>query len=144
MSWEKGYSIVVDGVTKEEIWKVWQDVNNWHKWDTDIEYAVLNGPFEVGAKFLLKPKGGPKVNLEFIEVEPLKAYTDFTRFPLAKMYGEHTIHETKNGLEIQCTIRLKGPLSIVWRKIVAEDIVRGLEKQTAQMIAYAKTQRGRD
>lgn len=141
MSWEKDYKVVVNGFTKEEVWSVWSDVNNWHKWDTDIDMAQLKGPFAAGSKFILKPKGGPKVNLEFVEITPLTSYTDFTRFPLAKMYGIHNMIETAEGLELHCKIKLEGPLSFVWQKIVAEGIVKGLDKQTHQMLDYIKAQR---
>jgi hypothetical protein len=141
MGWQQGYSVVVQGVRQEDIWRVWQDVNNWHRWDTDIDFAKLEGPFQSGASFVLKPKGGPQFKLEFTEIVPFVSYTDFTKFPFAKMYGIHTMKPTDDGLELECRIRIEGPLGFVWRKIVGEGVVRGLKKQTEQMVAYAKKNR---
>ncbi len=141
MSWEQSYAVVAEGVTPEAIWDVWKDVDHWHLWDADIEFARLKGPFEAGSKFVLKPKGGPTVNLQFIEVKPLTSYTDFTTFPFAKMYGIHTMRPTGKGLEIACCIRVTGPLAFVWRKLVAEGVARGLERQTQELIAHARVRK---
>jgi hypothetical protein len=138
MPWQHEYSVVVPDVTKEQIWQVWKDVNNWHQWDPDIEFARMNAPFETGGTFMLKPKGGPRVKLELASVEPLRSYTDFTRFPLAQMYGIHEMRDTDRGLEIRCRIRVQGPLTLLWRKLVAEGVARGLEEQTRKMVEYAK------
>ncbi|MEP6619307.1 MAG: SRPBCC family protein [bacterium] len=141
MTWEREYTVVVPDVTRAEIWNAWRDVNGWHRWDTDIEYARMDGPFEAGQQFTLKPKGGPRVQITFERVEPMVAYTDFTRFPLARMWGIHEMHETERGLELRCCIRVTGPLSFLWRKLVAEGVVNGLEQQTRQLIAYVHERR---
>lgn len=99
MAWEKTHTVKTQNLSKGLLWKVWQDVNNWHTWDTDIEYARLEQPFAVGNTFLLKPKGGPKVKIKLLKVESHRSFTDLTSFPLAKMYGIHEMRETKDGLE---------------------------------------------
>lgn len=39
--WTQTYSIVTKEVTKEQMWKLFSDVNNWHTWDQSIEFAKL-------------------------------------------------------------------------------------------------------
>jgi Polyketide cyclase / dehydrase and lipid transport len=135
--WTKSHSVVTKAVTKEQMWKLLSDVNNWHTWDTDIEFAKMEGTFEQGNRFLLKPKGGPKVNIELIEVvEPLR-FTDMTKFPLAKMYGEHAFEDTKDGLKITTTMKVEGILGFLWRKIVAQDIVNALPEEMENQIKLA-------
>jgi len=141
MSWQREYTTVVPGLTREEVWNVWADVNNWHLWDTDLDYAKLDGPFAAGSQFTLKPKGGPRVRIDFDRVEPLSAYVDLTHFPLARMWGIHEMRATEHGLALRCCIRIEGPLSFLWRKIVAEGVAKGLQKQTRQMVAYIHAQR---
>jgi hypothetical protein len=138
MAWQGEYKTVTQKVSKEQIWETWKDVNNWHLWDTDLEFAKLTQPFQTGSIFTLKPKGGPYVKIEFCKIEPLKSYVDFTRFPLAKMYGYHEMRETSEGLELHTRMEIKGPLSFLWRKLVTEGIVAGLEEQTQAMISYAE------
>ncbi|KAF0205674.1 MAG: hypothetical protein FD173_844 [Gallionellaceae bacterium] len=137
--WSKTYSKKVQGLKAEQVWKVWTDLNQWHTWQSDIEYTKLEGEFKVGNTFLLKPKGGPKVNIEIIKVEPNRQFTDLTRFPGAKMYGSHEFVIHGDELEIKTTMSIEGPLSFVWRKIVAEDVANGMMEQTENLIEKAKS-----
>ena len=138
MAWEKIHRMKVKDVAKEQIWRVWEDVNHWHLWDGDIEFARIECPFQVGGTFQLKPKGGPKVKIKLLKVEPNVAFTDVTTFPLAKMYGIHEMRKTNDGLEVSHTVRIEGPLSFLWRKIVAEKVASGLEEQAQKMIQRAR------
>ena len=53
--WSKSYSKTVEGLSANLIWNVWTDVNQWHTWQDDIEYAQLDGEFIKGNVFLFKP-----------------------------------------------------------------------------------------
>lgn len=133
--WSKTYSKTVRGIKIEEIWHVWSDINQWHVWQDDIEYAKLNGKFEAGNKFTLKPKNVSAVTIRLVKVETNKCFIDLTCFPLAKMYGEHEfISLGDDELEIKTTIRVTGLLSFVWRKLVAEKIAADEAMQTEQLI----------
>jgi len=135
--WTKSYSVETKEATKEQMWKLFADVNNWHKWDTGIEYAKMEGKFEKGNHFELKPKGGPKVKIQLVETIENKKFVDFTKFPLAKMYGEHVFEETPNGLKITTTMRVEGLLSFLWVKLVAKNIADGLPNEMPEQIKFA-------
>ena len=137
--WTKSHSVVSKTTSKEQIWKLFSNVNNWASWDQGIEYARLEGPFQTGSFFTLKPKGGPKVKIELIEATPNKSFTDLTRFPLAKMYGSHTFEETAEGLKMTTTMTVTGPLGFLWRKIVAQNIVDGLPQEMIHQAQTAST-----
>jgi hypothetical protein len=135
--WTKSHSILTKDVTKEQMWKLFADVNNWHTWDEGIEFAELKGKFEKGNHFYLKPKGGPKVKVELLETVANQSFLDVTKFPLAKMYDNHTFEETPNGLKITNTISVKGILSFVWIKLVAQNIVNALPGDMIRQIETA-------
>jgi hypothetical protein len=124
--WTKSHSIVTKDVTKEQMWQLFADVNNWHTWDKSIEFAQLEGQFEKGNHFMFQPKGGPKLKLQIVEAIKNQNFTDLTTFPLAKMYGEHLFEETPEGLKMTTTMKVEGILGFLWRKIVAQKIVDGL------------------
>lgn len=128
--WTKSYSKTVENLNATQVWTVWTDVNQWHTWQDDIEYAKLNGEFKNGSVIHFKPKGGPNIKLELTKVKPDSVFVDLTRFPLARMYDFHELIDHGNKLEIKSTIQIEGPLSFLWRKLVAENVAYGLKEQT--------------
>jgi len=137
--WSKSYSVVTKEVTKEQLWKLFSNVNNWHSWDEGVEFAEMKSKFEKGNHFILKPKGGPKIKIELVEVIENKRFMDFTKFPLAVMYGDHTFEDTPDGLRITTTMSIKGMLAFVWIKLVAQNIVNGLPGDMKKQIETART-----
>ena len=135
--WTKSHSIVTKEVTKEQMWKLFADVNNWHTWDEGIEFAKMEGEFEKGNFFTLRPKGGPNVKVELLETVENKSFLDVTKFPLAKMFDNHTFEETPEGLKITNTISVTGVLGFLWRKIVAQKIVDSLPNDMQTQIKAA-------
>ena len=136
--WSKTYSTKITGVSAAEIWNVWADVDRWAEWQDDVDSAHLHGPFAKGSQFLLRPKGGPKVKIGILNCEPRRNFTDVTHFPLARMYGSHDMIEHDDGLELKTTISIEGPLSFLWRKIVAEGVANSLPSQTDALVARAR------
>lgn len=135
--WSQSYSKRVSGVGVERIWAVWTDVNQWHTWHTDIEYARIEGEFKTGNTFVLKPKGGPKVVIEITQAEPFKTFTDLTHFFGAKMAVFHEFNEYDTELEINTKVSISGALAFFWRKIVAEKVANDMEEQTRRLIEMA-------
>jgi hypothetical protein len=135
--WTRTHSIVTKEVTGEQIWKLFADVNNWHTWDKGIEFAKIEGKFEKGNYFTLRPKGGPDVKVELLETVENKSFLDVTKFPLAKMYDNHTFEETEDGLKITNTITVKGLLGFLWVRIVAQKIADALPADMKEQIKAA-------
>lgn len=135
--WKRTYSTVTKEINSQQLWKLFADVNNWHTWDKGIEFARLEGRFEKGNFFMLRPKGGPTVKIELIETIINRKFTDVTRFPLAKMTDEHLFEETKDGLRITNTLFVEGILSFLWIRLVANKIVQSLPEDIQTQIKAA-------
>ncbi|WP_316835647.1 SRPBCC family protein [Pedobacter nutrimenti] len=135
--WTKSHSITTKDVTKEQMWKLFSDVNNWHTWDKGIEFAKLEGRFEKGNDFILRPKGGPNVKVKLLETVENKRFLDVTYFPLAKMFDDHLFEDTADGLKITNIITVKGLLGFLWVKIVARKIVDALPVDILEQIKAA-------
>ncbi|HEU5048353.1 MAG TPA: hypothetical protein VFT64_10990 [Rickettsiales bacterium] len=141
--WSGSYSKKVIGLSAEEVWNVWTDVNQWHTWQDDIDLAEISGAFAVGNHFLFKPKGGPKFTIAITEVTVNRSFTDVTPFLLAKMYDSHELVMHPDGLEIKSTISVDGPFAFLWRKLVAENVVKGLEQQTDRLVQRVRSVYGK-
>ena len=132
------HTMVATGVTRAQIWKLFADVNNWHTWDQEIEYARLQGAFEQGNHFTLKPKGGPVVNIKLVEVVHESRFTDCTVFPLAKMYGDHIFTDTPQVVQMTTTMTVKGPLAFLWWHLVAKNICMGIPAEMRKQATVAR------
>lgn len=135
--WTKSHSIVTKDVTKEQMWKLFSDVNNWKSWKESIEFSSLEGKFEAGNYFNFQPKGGPKMKIKILKTIENENFTDLTTFPLAKMYGEHLFEETPEGLKLTTTMKVEGILSFLWVKIVAQKIIDTLPEDMLNQIKVA-------
>jgi hypothetical protein len=136
--WTKTYSATVKGIDVDRLWRVWSDVNAWHTWQADLDYAKLDGAFAAGSTFLLKPKGGPGIRIALMTVEPSRRFVDLTRFPLARMYGAHDFVVRGGEVEIRTSVSVEGALGFLWRKLVGEGVAKSLPAQTEALIARAR------
>lgn len=137
--WSKTYSITTNEVTKEQMWKLFADVNGWHTWDSGVENAQLNGQFEQGYHILLKPKSGPKIKIVLSKVVEKQLFITASSFPLGKIYHQHLFEETSDGLRISYTITVKGVLSFLWVKLIAQNLFNSIPKDVVKQIKIAKT-----
>lgn len=120
--WVRRYSKAYQGVSKDEVWKVWKDIDHWVNWHDDLDYCKLLGKFAVGHFFMLKPKGAPAVKIELTEIVEGVKFTDCTRFFGAKMTDTHELEETEEGLRLTNILTVTGPLKWLWIKLVAQHV----------------------
>lgn len=57
------------------------------------------------------------------------------------MYVEHRIEESAEGLTLTVSIKVTGLLGYLWRKLVAENIARGVSEQTQKLLEFAATKK---
>lgn len=137
--WVRSYSKVYPGLKKEDIWRLWVDIDNWHKWHGDLDYCKLHGEFKVGNYFMLKPKKMREVKIELVEIIPGKKFTDCTKFPGAKMYDTHELEETKDGLLLSNKLVVTGPLRFLWIKLVAQNVANTVPDEMEALVKLAKS-----
>jgi uncharacterized membrane protein len=99
----------------EAIWRLWSDVSTWSSWDDDIEWARLDGPFAVGSRGKLKPKGIPAAGFRLVTVAPGVSYTVQQRLPLARLRFHHELAEAGVGpTRFTHRVTIDGPLGALF------------------------------
>jgi hypothetical protein len=86
------WHVQADAIAKaqpRDIWRIWTDVSNWPTWDQELEWSFISGPFKVGAKGKLKPKGWLASSFRIISVENEKSHSDITIMPLTEIVFKH-------------------------------------------------------
>lgn len=140
--WTKSFSKIYTGVKKEDIWRLWTDVNQWPKWHGDLDYCKMEGPFEVGNHFMLKPKGVGAVKIVLTDIEQGKKFTDCTTFFGAKMFDTHSMEETPEGLRLSNTLVVTGPLKWLWIKLVAQNVADTVPNEMESLVNLARENHG--
>src|SRR5436305_445759 len=62
--------------TREQIWRVWADVEQWPTWNPDIEQIELSGPFAAGSRIVMKPFGEEPVELRIAAANEPSCFVD--------------------------------------------------------------------
>ncbi len=136
--WTKSWNKTYTGLSKERIWALWTDVNNWPQWHGDLDYCKLEGTFAVGNHFMLKPKGAPAVKITLTEIIDGHEFTDCTHFFGAKMYDTHKMEETLNGLRLSNKLVVRGPLKWLWIWLVANHVARSVPHEVDALADLAR------
>ncbi len=137
--WKQFHSKLYTNVKKENIWRLWTDVNNWATWHGDLDYCKMEGDFAVGNHFMLKPKGVRPVKIIITEINEGYSFTDCTIFPGAKMYDTHTMEETPDGLLLSNTLIVTGPLKWLWIKLVAQNVANTIPDEVDALVNLARS-----
>ena len=140
--WSRSFQKTYTGVTKEQIWRLWTDVNNWTRWHDDLDYCKMEGEFKVGNHFMLKPQGVSPVKIMLTEVNPYRSFTDCAEFFGAKMYDTHAMEETSEGLIISHKVVVTGPLRWIWVKLVAQGVAADVPREVDALVALARRENG--
>ena len=119
--------------TREQIWALWADVPNRTRWDANLEYATLNGPFQTGSTGKVKLEGQPARKFLITYCEPLEGYTDRFFLPFyGKMDWHHTIEETEGGRQVTFKIDVSGLsaylLAPIMRNILQDELPPTVDK----------------
>lgn len=136
--WTRSYSKTFQGIEKEDIWRIWADVNNWPTWHGDLDYCKLEGSFTVGNYFMLKPKGVNPVKIVLTEINEGRDFTDCTSFFAAKMFDTHSMIETAEGLMLTNKLVVTGPLKWLWIKLVAQNVADTVPEEMEALVKRAR------
>ncbi|PPE03471.1 polyketide cyclase [Holospora curviuscula] len=137
--WTRTYSKTFQGLKREDIWRIWTDINNWPTWHGDLDYCKLEGDFKVGNHFFLKPKGVQPVKIVLTEINEGYSFTDCTSFFGTKMYDIHAMEETVDGLKLTNKLVVTGPLKWLWIKLVAQNVADTIAEETENLVKLARS-----
>ena len=122
----------------ETIFRIYEDVTNWHTWDPDTKQASLDGPFRVGSRGRLTPTKGNAVPMLLTHVVPSRAFTVESKIPLFRMVFEHELSPTASGTEVIHRVSFSGPLSVFLGPMLSKQLNVGLPITLGRLKALAE------
>lgn len=120
------------------LWPVLADIASWPESDHNIERLEIEEPPGPGVRFVLKPRGGPRLRMQVAEFAPPTRYADVCRLPLARMITVHELQPAPAGTRIVVSLRFEGLLGWLWARAIGRQHARGLPAQTRRFVVRAR------
>jgi hypothetical protein len=124
----------------ETIFRIYEDVANWHTWDPDTKRAFLNGPLQPGSRGKLTPTKGNTVPMLVTEVDANRLFTVESKIPLFRMRFEHELKPNADGTEVIHRVELSGPLTLFLGPMLARQLNAGLPVTLRNLKHLAESQ----
>lgn len=124
----------------EVIFRIYEDVANWHTWDPDTKQATLDGPLRTGARGKLTPTKGHTVPMRVTHVVRDRSFTVESRIPLFRMLFEHELRPSQTGTNVVHRVTLSGLLSLVLRPMLSKQLNAGLPVTLGNLKQLAEAQ----
>ena len=118
----------------------WADMATWPEWNSDMEWARLDGPFAAGSTGVLKPKGGPKTKFVIAEVSD-REFTDVSLLLGARLTFRHLVSTDAEGTHVSVEVSMSGPMAFLWNKILGKGLKASLQKDL-ELLAEAAEHKG--
>jgi uncharacterized protein YndB with AHSA1/START domain len=98
------------GASREAVWEVLSDLDNWPTWDTSMESVALQGPFAVGTEVVMTPKGQDPITSRIVQIVPHEVYADETAFGGVVLRFTHTLSPVAgDGTRVLHRLEITGP-----------------------------------
>ncbi len=120
------------------IFKIYEDVANWHRWDPDTKAAQLNPGLVLGAKGSLTPSKGKTVPMEITAFALNRRFTATSKTLLFRLDFEHELTPTENGILILHRVTFSGLLKPLLSRLLGPQIEKGLPVTLQQLKALAE------
>ena len=108
------------------VFKTYQNVSEWSKWDPDTESSSIEGDFIIGTLGKIKPKGVPESKILLTEVTQNRSFTVECKLPLCKMHFIHLMEPSKSGTKLVNQVMFTGLLSPLFGRIIGKGINKSL------------------
>lgn len=128
--------------SKEVIWNLWKNVDNWTDWDKGLETSKLLDCFEKGGKAKLQPYGGPPVTIQFTSVEENKEFADQADMGPVKICTFHQLEEIGDQIKVthKTTIEPQGEEGKGLAAKLWPSLYEGIAHSVEELVRIAESQ----
>lgn len=130
---------IITTASPATIYRIYEEVENWHTWDPDTKQVTLDGPFQAGTTGRLVPTKGNAISMLLTKAIPAQCFTVESKIPLFRMIFEHELSQKSGATEIIHRITLSGFLSFILGPMLSRQMNRGLPVTLSRLKALAES-----
>ena len=106
----------------QALWRLFEDVAGWTRWNAGIERIALRGPFATGSTFDMQPPGMEAFTSTLRDVRPHEGFVDETVLEGTRFLVSHELRLLPSGgTRVTYTIRVEGPEAATLGPLVSAD-----------------------
>ena len=106
----------------EALWRLFEDVAGWTRWNAGIERIALHGPFASGSRFEMQPPGMDAFTSTLRDVRPHEGFVDETVLEDTRFLVSHELQPLADGgTRVTYSIRVEGPEAATLGPLVSAD-----------------------
>jgi hypothetical protein len=119
--WTDSASIVTTA-SPQALWRLFEDVAGWTRWNAGIERIALHGPFATGSTFEMQPPGIDAFTSTLRDVRPNAGFVDETLLEDTRFLVSHELQpRPSGGTRVVHAIRVEGPEAATPGPLVTAD-----------------------
>lgn len=117
---------IITSASPATIFRIYQDVEHWNKWDPDTKSSHLANGLTLGSKGRLTPTKGSTVPMEVTAVIKDQSFTVTSKTVLFRMDFDHELIPVSEGTRIVHRVTFSGFLKPILSMIVGAQVDKGL------------------
>lgn len=109
----------------EKVWSVWNDPNNWSRWNSGIASAQVDGPIVNGAHGRMTTNRGSSHDVTFSNVVEGRGFSmSMAGPPLTAMTFNCEITPAGSGSTIAQSVAISGPLGFLFGAMMGNEMAK--------------------
>ncbi|HEX4838985.1 MAG TPA: SRPBCC family protein [Rhabdochlamydiaceae bacterium] len=120
--------------TPIQIWKIWEDAENWKTWDQEIEFSRIDGPFQAGTTGCTKFAKTPVIKTLLTKIELHKLVVQEAYLSFAKVISYQSMSQMAGMTRVTFQVEIKGPLSFFYSCMLGRFIKKKIPREMEEML----------
>jgi hypothetical protein len=94
----------------EDVWRLWEDVPGWPRWNSDIERIELVGPFAAGGRIVMTPFDAEPIDLRIADAVENEHFVDEADLGDVLVRTDHRVERLDSGrARVTYRMEITGP-----------------------------------
>lgn len=95
-------------VSVEAIWHLYEEVDEWPRWDKSLSAAELSGKFAVGSEGVMRMMNGMSVPFTIVECSRAKSFSTKAQMGQISVTVQHSLEQKGNEVLVTHRLLLEG------------------------------------
>jgi uncharacterized protein YndB with AHSA1/START domain len=123
----------------EDVWRVWEDVPGWPRWNGDIERIELVGPFAAGSRIVMTPFGAEPIDLRIADAVENEHFVDEADLGDVLVRIDHRVERLDSGrARVTYRMEITGPAADSLGPQIGPEISADFPQTLSALVARAE------